>query len=213
MSLPQVVSATEWQAARDRLLAKEKEATRASDALAAERRRLPMVRIEKDYLFEGPEGSASLLDLFDGRRGWPSAGCPGCSWFTDQIGNLAHLHARDTTLVLVSLAPLESIEPYRRRMGWTVPWFSSAGNDFNVDFGLTTEEYETFGLSVFLRDGDDVYRSYFTTRRGVEPLGSVWSFLDVTPLGRQEQWEDSPAGWPQGPPYEWWRRHDEYDAA
>jgi predicted dithiol-disulfide oxidoreductase (DUF899 family) len=227
MSLPQVVSPAEWQAARDRLLVKEKEATRASDALAAERRRLPMVRIEKDYVFEGPEGSASLLDLFEGRRqlivyhfmfaptvnGWPSAGCPGCSWFTDQIGNLAHLHARDTSLVLVSLAPLENIEPYRRRMGWTVPWFSSAGNDFNVDFGLTTEEYETFGLSVFLRDGDDVYRTYFTTRRGAEPLGSVWSFLDVTPLGRQEQWEDSPAGWPQGPPYEWWRRHDEYDGA
>jgi predicted dithiol-disulfide oxidoreductase (DUF899 family) len=227
MSLPQIVSPGEWQAARDRLLVKEKEATRASDALAAERRRLPMVRIEKDYPFEGPEGSASLLDLFDGRRqlivyhfmfaptvnGWPSAGCPGCSWFTDQIGNLAHLHARDTSLVLVSLAPLENIEHYRRRMGWTVPWFSSAGNDFNVDFGLTTEEYETFGLSVFLRDGDDVYRTYFTTRRGAEPLGSVWSFLDVTPLGRQEQWEDSPAGWPQGPPYEWWRRHDEYDGA
>lgn len=227
MSLPQVVSPAEWQAARDRLLVKEKEATRASDALAAERRRLPMVRIEKDYLFEGPGGRASLLDLFEGRRqlivyhfmyapnapGWPSAGCPGCSWFTDQIGDLAHLHARDTSLVLVSLAPLASIEAYRRRMGWTVPWLSSAGNDFNVDFGLTTEEYETFGLSVFLRDGEDVFRSYFTTRRGVEPLGSVWSFLDVTPLGRQEQWEDSPAGWPQGPPYEWWRRHDEYDGA
>jgi predicted dithiol-disulfide oxidoreductase (DUF899 family) len=227
MSLPQVVSPAEWQAARDQLLVKEKEATRASDALAAERRRLPMVRIEKDYVFEGPEGSPSLLDLFDGRRqlilyhfmfaptvnGWPSAGCPGCSWFTDQIGNLAHLHARDTSLVLVSLAPLENIEPYKRRMGWTVPWFSSAGNDFNVDFGLTTEEYETFGLSVFLRDGEDVYRTYFTTRRGAEALGTVWSFLDVTPLGRQEQWEDSPAGWPQGPPYEWWRRHDEYDGA
>jgi predicted dithiol-disulfide oxidoreductase (DUF899 family) len=227
MSLPQVVSPAEWQAARDTLLVKEKEATRASDALAAERRRLPMVRIEKDYVFEGPDGRAGLLDMFDGRRqlivyhfmfaptvgGWPTAGCPGCSWFTDQIGNLAHLHARDTSLVLVSLAPLESIEPYRRRMGWTVPWFSSAGNDFNVDFGLTTEEYETFGLSVFLRDGEDVYRSYFTTRRGVEELGTVWSLLDVTPFGRQEQWEDSPAGWPQSPPYEWWRRHDEYDGA
>ena len=227
MSLPPVVSAAEWQAARDRLLVKEKEATRASDALAAERRRLPMVRIEKAYVFEGPEGSASLLDMFEGRRqlivyhfmfapnagGWPSAGCPGCSWFTDQIGNLAHLHARDTSLALVSLAPLERIEPYRRRMGWTLPWYSSAGNDFNVDFGLTTVGSETFGLSVFLRDGEDVFLSYFTTRRGVEALGSVWSFLDLTPLGRQEQWEDSPAGWPQGPPYEWWRRHDEYDAA
>jgi predicted dithiol-disulfide oxidoreductase (DUF899 family) len=226
-NLPQVVSRHEWQAAREELLVKEKEATRARDALAAERRRLPMVRIEKEYVFEGPEGKASLLDLFDRRRqlivyhfmfapgveGWPEAGCPGCSLFVDNIGHLAHLHARNTSLVLVSRAPLANIEPYKERMGWSVPWFSSHGSDFNVDFGVTTDEGETFGLSVFLRDGDSVFRTYYTDGRGVEALGSNWTFLDLTPLGRQEDWEDSPEGWPQSPPYEWWRRHDEYEDA
>ncbi len=226
VNLPQVVSQAEWDAARAKLLAKEKEATKARDALAAERRRLPMVRIDKAYVFEGPDGKVSLLDLFAGRRqlilyhfmfapevdGWPEAGCVGCSSFSDSIGNLAHLHARDTSLVLVSRAPLANIERYQKRMGWTVPWFSSFGSDFNVDFGLTTDEGEDHGLSVFLRDGDDVYRTYFTSRRGCETLGSTWGFLDLTPLGRQENWEDSPAGWPQTPPYEWWRRHDEYEA-
>jgi predicted dithiol-disulfide oxidoreductase (DUF899 family) len=182
-----------------------------------------MVEIEKDYVFESPDGKASLLDLFDGRRqlivyhfmfapgapGWPSAGCDGCSLFVDNIGHLAHLHARDTSLVLVSRAPLAKIEPYRERMGWTVPWFSSSGSDFNADFGVPTEE--TFGLNVFLRDGDSVFRTYFTDGRGVEALGSNWTFLDLTPLGRQEDWEDSPDGWPQTPRYEWWRRHDEYE--
>jgi len=222
--LPPIVSAAEWKAAYDKLLRKEKAHTRAQDALAAVRRRLPMVRIEKDYVFEGTRGKATLLDLFDGRcqlilyhfmfapgvNGWPTAGCPGCSFFADQIGNLAHLHARDTSMVLVSLAPFARIKAYKKRMGWTVPWYSSAGSDFNRDFGLSTREGETFGLSVFLRDGDDVFRTYFTTRRGVEHLGSTWTFLDLTPLGRQETWEDSPGGWPQTAPYEWWRRHDEY---
>ncbi len=224
-NLPQVVSQAEWQAAREKLLLKEKAATRARDALAAERRRLPMVRIDKDYVFEGSAGKASLLDLFDGRRqlivyhfmfapgveGWPSAGCPGCSMFVDQIGHLAHLRARDTSFVLVSRAPMAKITPYRKRMGWTVPWYSSSSSDFNVDFGVTTDEGETFGLSVFLRDGNSVFRTYHTNGRGVEALGSVWTFLDLTPLGRQEDWENSPAGWPQTPPYEWWRRHDMYE--
>ena len=129
----------------------------------------------------------------------------------DNIGDLAHLHARDTSLVLVSRAPLVNIRRYQQRMGWTIPWFSSAHNTFNVDFGVTTQWGETFGLSVFLRDGDEVYRTYFTDGRGVEALGSSWSFLDLTPLGRQENWEDSPEGWPQTPPYTWWRRHDEYE--
>ncbi len=227
MNLPPVVSEAEWQAAHEKLLAEEKEATRARDALAAERRRLPMVEIDKAYVFEGPDGERSLLDLFEGRRqlvlyhfmfapgvdGWPSAGCGGCSMFVDNVGHLAHLHARDTSFALVSRAPLASIESYRERMGWTVPWFSSSGSDFNVDFGVTTDRGETFGLSVFLRDGESVYRTYFTSGRGVEALGSVWTFLDLTPLGRQEDWEDSPAGRPQSPPYEWWRRHDEYEAA
>lgn len=225
MQLPPVVSPAEWKVARENLLVKEKEAARARDALAAERRRLPMVPIDRDYSFEGPDGRASLLDLFDKRRqliiyhfmfapdvhGWPSAGCPGCSMFVDNVGHLAHLHARDTSFALVSRAPLAQIEPFKKRMGWAVPWYSSAGSEFNVDFGVTTDEGETFGLSVFLRDDDSVFRTYFTSARGVEALGSSWTFLDLTPLGRQETWEDSPDGWPQTPPYEWWRRHDEYE--
>ena len=126
------------------------------------------------------------------------------------MGHSAHLHVRDVSLALVSRAPLANIESYRKRMGWTLPWYSSAGNDFNIDFGRTTPKGETFGLSVFSRDGDDVYRTYFTEQRGVEALGNVWSLLDLTPYGRQEEWEDSPPGWPQTPPYTWWRRHDEY---
>ncbi|MDQ6801069.1 MAG: DUF899 domain-containing protein [Acidobacteriota bacterium] len=223
-ALPKIVSQKVWRAAHEKLLAKEKAATRKRDALAAERRRQPMVEIEKDYAFEGPNGKAALLDLFEGRRqlivyhfmfappvdGWPDAGCPGCSLVADQITHLAHLHARDTSLVLVSRAPLANILRYKKRMGWTLPWYSSSGSDFNADFGLTTGGGETFGLSVFLRDGDRVFRSYFTAGRGVESLGPVWTFLDLTPLGRQEEWEDSPDGWPQTPPYIWWRRHDEY---
>jgi predicted dithiol-disulfide oxidoreductase (DUF899 family) len=221
---PQVVSRKEWERARSELLIKEKATTRARDALAAERRRLPMVRIEKEYVFEGPGGKVRLQDLFEGRRqliiyhfmfapdveGWPSAGCPGCSMVVDHIGHLAHLHARDTSLVLVSRAPLANLEAYKARMGWTVPWFSSAGTDFNADFGVTTPEGELFRLSVFLREGEDVFLTYFTTDRGVEVLDGNFTLLDMTPFGRQENWEDSPAGWPQTPPYEWWRRHDEY---
>jgi predicted dithiol-disulfide oxidoreductase (DUF899 family) len=231
MNLPPVVSETEWQAARDELLAKEKDATRARDALAAERRRLPRVQIEKDYTFDGPEGQATLPDLFEARTQLllyhfmfgpnQAAGCDGCSMFVDQIGHLAHLYARDTSFALVSRAPLAKIAAYRERMGWTIPWFSSFESDFNVDFGVGPEkpqqgvyqDGESFGLSVFLRDGEDIYRTYFTTHRGVEALGSVWTFLDLTPLGRQEKWEDSPAGYPQAKPYEWWRRHDEYEDA
>jgi predicted dithiol-disulfide oxidoreductase (DUF899 family) len=224
---PPIVSLAEWQAARDKLLAKEKAMTRALDALAAERRRLPMVRIDKDYRFEGADGVVRLRDMFEGRRqlllyhfmfapgvsGWPTAGCDGCSFFTDQIGHLAHLHARDTSFALVSRAPFTNIRAYKERMGWTVPWLSSAGSDFNVDFGVTSDGGETFGLSVFLRLGDDVFRTYFPAGRGAEALGSAWSFLDLTPYGRQEDWEDSPAGWPQAAPYLWWRRHDEYGDA
>jgi predicted dithiol-disulfide oxidoreductase (DUF899 family) len=123
---------------------------------------------------------------------------------------LRTLKARDTSFAMVSRAPIEAIERYRKRMGWDIPWYSSAGSDFNRDIGVTTEEYEIFGLSVFLRDGDEVFRTYFTSGRGVETLGTVWALLDLTPFGRQEAWEDSPAGYPQSPPYEWWRRHDEY---
>jgi predicted dithiol-disulfide oxidoreductase (DUF899 family) len=146
-----------------------------------------------------------------GAHGWPDSGCPGCSMFVDQVGHLAHLNARDVSFALVSIAPLAKIETYRKRMGWNIPWASSAASDFNRDFGMTTDQGEKHGLSVFLRDGGDrVYRTYFTTERGVEALGSVWTFLDLTPFGRQEAWEDSPDGRPQTEPYAWWRRHDEY---
>jgi predicted dithiol-disulfide oxidoreductase (DUF899 family) len=228
VNLPPVVSDEEWRAAIKTLRVKEKEQTRARDALAAERRRLPMVRIDKDYTLEGTHGPARLLELFEGRRQLilyhfmfgpnQDEGCDGCSMVVDQIGHLAHLHARDTSFALVSRAPIDRIERYRERMGWTIPWYSSFASDFNVDFGVSPEtpkagEYqdgETFALSVFLRDGDDVYRTYVTSQRGVEALGSVWTFLDLTPLGRQEDWEDTPPGRPQEPPYEWWRRHDDY---
>jgi predicted dithiol-disulfide oxidoreductase (DUF899 family) len=231
MNLPEVVSAEQWEAAHERLLAKEKEATRASDALAAERRRQPMFRIEKDYEFEGPEGKVGLRDLFEGRRQLivyhfmfgptQDVGCDGCCFFADQVPHLAHLHARDTSFAMVSRAPLAKIEPFKERMGWNIPWYSWFESDFNVDLGLSPEQPqpdryqdgESFGLSVFLRDGEEVYRTYFTNGRGTETLGTVWTFLDLTPLGRQETWEDSPEGYPQTPPYEWWRRHDEYDEA
>lgn len=227
-ALPRVVPRDEWRAAREALLEKEKELTRARDELNAERRRLPMVEIEKEYRFEGPDGEAALLDLFEGRRQLvlyhfmfgPTAeeGCDGCSMVVDNMGHPAHLHARDITRVLVSRAPLAKIEPFRERMGWSVTWYSSQGSDFNPDFGVGPEsprpdahqDGETFGLSVFLRDGGRVFRTYFTDRRGVEYLGSSFSYFDITPYGRQEEWEDSPEGWPQGPPYEWWRHHDRY---
>src|SRR6059058_3488293 len=231
MNLPPVVSPEEWQAALDALRVKEKEATHSRDALAAERRRLPRAYIEKDYVFDGPVGKVTLLDLFERRRQMllyhfmfgpnQDVGCDGCSMFVDQIGHLAHLHARDTSFALVSRAPLAKIKAYEKRMGWTIPWFSSFERDFNVDFGVSPEtpqpdvyqDGESFGLSVFLKDGDRIFRTYFTNGRGVEGLGSTWSFLDLTPFGRQEEWEDSPAGYPQTKPYEWWRRHDEYEDA
>ena len=187
------------------------------------------VRIEKPYEFQGPAGKASLTDLFEGRRQLilyhfmfgptRDAGCAGCSLVLDQICDLSHLHARDTSFVAVSRAPIEKIEAYRRRMGWEIPWVSSFASDFNVDFGRgprkpdpnQDQDGELFGLSVFIRDGGEIYRTYFTSGRGVETIGPVWTLLDLTPLGRQEDWEDSPPGWPQTKPYQWWRLHDEYD--
>ena len=220
MALPTVVSSEEWQAANEAILAREKEATRARDTLNAERRRMPMVKIEKEYTFEGSDGPAKLADLFEGRRqlilyhfmfgpDWEE-GCGGCSMLVDNMGHPAHLHARDTNLALVSRAPLAKLEVFKMRMGWEIPWYSSFDSDFNFDFEVSTQAEETFGLSVFLRDGRDIYRTYFTDRRGVEHLGSNWTYLDLTPLGRQEIWEDSPEGWPQSEPYVWWRHHDKY---
>jgi len=226
-AMPKIVSAAEWQKAHEALMKKEKAATKVRDGLAAERRRQPMTRIDKVYEFEGPAGKSALIDLFDGRdqlllyhfmfapgvHGWPKGGCVGCSFFVDQICDPVHLNQRDVSLAMVSRAPLANIEAYRKRMGWQFPWYSSAGSDFNADFGMTTAEGENHGLSVFLRDGWDIYRTYFTTARGLEYLGSTWSFFDITPYGRQEIGEDSPPGWPQTPPLSWWHRHDEYGQA
>jgi predicted dithiol-disulfide oxidoreductase (DUF899 family) len=205
MTYPQIVSREEWLAARAELLIKEKEATRARDRLNAERRRLPMVRLDKAYVFEGPDGSASLLDLFDGRRqlivyhfmfdpSWDD-GCRSCTNLVDNMPfRLARIQAEDTSLVLVSRAPLAKLEAYKARMHWTIPWFSSYGSDFNYDFGVTNDEGETPGLSVFLRLGEQVLHSYSTTGRGVDILLGTYNYLDLTPLGRQEDWEERPEG-------------------
>jgi predicted dithiol-disulfide oxidoreductase (DUF899 family) len=231
MSLPNAVSRDEWLVARKELLAKEKQLTRQRDALNAERRMLPMVAIEKDYVFEGPNGKASLLDLFEGRRqlivghfmfdpSWED-GCPSCSAGADEVskGLLEHLHARETTLAYVSRAPLDKIERYKTKKGWTFPWYSSHGSDFNYDFHVTLdesvapveynyrskEEYERSGnaaflegeqpiempgTSYFLRDGDTVFHTYSNYARGAEMTGGSYYFLDLTALGRQEEWEE-----------------------
>lgn len=175
----------------------------------------------KDYTFEAANGPVSLLDLFDGRSqlivyhfmfgpDW-DAGCDGCSMVADNVGHLAHLHARDVSFVMVSRAPLARLADYKSRMGWDLPWVSSYGSDFNDDFGATHDDEEDHGITVFLRDGDDIFRTWNTGNRGIEILLSTFTFLDMAPFGRQESWEESPAGWPQSPPYEWWRRHDEYE--
>jgi predicted dithiol-disulfide oxidoreductase (DUF899 family) len=219
MKRPKVVSLKEWEAARQALLVKEKELTRARDALAAERRRMPWQALEKEYKFDGPRGKVSLLDLFDGRRqliiyraffepgvvGWPEHACIGCSMVADQVAHPAHLNARDTTLVFASRAPQKEIERLKARMGWElIPWYTIT-DDFDKDFGVD----EWHGTNAFIRDGDNVFRTYFIDKRGDEQMGSTWTYLDITALGRQEKWEDSPKGYPQSPPYEWWIWHDE----
>jgi len=218
MQLPPIVSQEEWQRSHEALLAKEKQATRERDALAAERRRQPIMEFSTDYEFEGPDGVVTFTDLFEGRpqlivyHFWfPSDGdpCGGCSMFTDQVSALAHLNARDVTFAIVSRAPQAQIEQLKRRMGWEMPWYTVIGEEFQKALG--TSEY--FALNVFLRDGDRAFLTYTTTGRGVEALGSVWTFLDLTPLGRQEEWEDTPPGRPQSPPYQWWRLHDQYDTS
>ena len=236
-NLPDVVSREEWLAARKELLVAEKEHTRAKDALNTRRRELPMVRVGADYRFTDREGAErSLPELFDGRRQLivyhfmlgpdMGQGCPSCSLLADNIGHLSHLHARDTTLVLVSRAPIAKIEEYRARMGWDIPWFSSYGSEFNYDFGATIdpargadqlnfetvevdEPFEMTGTSVFLAEGGEVFHTYSTYARGGEPLLGTYAWLDLTPLGRQEDWEQ-PAGRSDGPFMSWVRRHDEY---
>jgi predicted dithiol-disulfide oxidoreductase (DUF899 family) len=218
MQTPPIVSPREWEAARQRLLVKEKELTRARDAMAAARRRMPWMAVEQAYEFEGPPGKATLLDLFEGRQqlivyraflepgvhGWPDHACVGCSMVADQVAHVAHLNARDTTLVFASRAPQADIERVKARMGWQMPWYTMT-DSFDVDFGVD----EWHGTNAFIRDGDRVFRTYFINGRGDEALGSTWSYLDMTALGRQEEWEDSPVGYTQGRPYEWWVWHDE----
>jgi predicted dithiol-disulfide oxidoreductase (DUF899 family) len=219
-ALPPIVSREEWVIARARLLDREKALLRMKDAVSAERRRLPMVEVTADYVFQGETGPATLLDLFDGRRQlilqhfmfhpeWDE-GCVGCSMMADHVGPLAHLHARNTSYVAVSRAPLEALLAYRARMGWDLPWYSSHGTTFNEDFHATVDDEEHSAISVFLRDGDRVYHTWQTFGRGVEPIVTMYDYLDFTPLGRQEAWEDSPAGWPQTE-LGWWRRHDRYE--
>ncbi len=221
MKTPPVVSPQEWEAARQQLLVKEKELTRARDAMAAQRRRMPWMAIEKQYVFEGPNGKVSLLDLFEGRPqlilyraffepgvfGWPEHACRGCSLGADQVGNLAHLNARDTTLAWASRAGQADIARLKARMDWKMPWYTIV-DDFDKDFGVD----EWHGHNVFFRDGSRIFRTYFINNRGDEAMGSVWSYLDLTPLGRQEKWEDSPEGYPQTEPYKWWNWHDNYAA-
>jgi predicted dithiol-disulfide oxidoreductase (DUF899 family) len=221
MKTPSIVSPQEWEAARQTLLLKEKQHTRARDALAAERRRMPWLRVERPYSFLGPDGPTDLPGLFAGRRqlivyraffepgvmGWPEHACVGCSNVADQVAHPAHLNARDTTLVFVSRAPQAEIARLKERMGWQhIPWFTLT-DDFDRDLGVD----EWHGTNAFIRDGDDVFRTYFVERRGDEAMGSTWSYLDITALGRQESWEDSPEGYPQTPTYEWQSWHDAYD--
>jgi predicted dithiol-disulfide oxidoreductase (DUF899 family) len=218
-SRPPVVSQQEWQASRAQLLVKEKALTRARDALAAERRRMPWLAVKKTYAFDGPEGKVSLLDLFAGRRqlivyraffepgvfGWPDHACRGCSMVADQVAHVAHLNARDTTLVFASRASQTDIARLKARMDWKMPWYTIT-DDFDADFGVD----EWHGTNAFIRDGGRVFRTYFVNNRGDEAMGGTWSYLDITALGRQEPWEDSPEGYPQTPTYKWWNWHDNY---
>jgi predicted dithiol-disulfide oxidoreductase (DUF899 family) len=226
MKTPPIVSPQEWNAAREQMLVREKEVTRARDALAAERRRMPWMAVEKEYRFEGPDGGLRLLDLFEGRRqlivyrafyapdvttmppgsSYPERACIGCSLGADQVSHPAHLNARNTTLAYASRAPQADIQHLKQRMGWQhIPWYTIT-DDFDKDFGVD----EWHGHNAFIREGDEIFRTYFIDSRGDEGLGTTWSYLDMTALGRQEAWEDSPEGYPQTPPYQWWNYHDAY---
>jgi predicted dithiol-disulfide oxidoreductase (DUF899 family) len=228
MQTPKIVSPQEWTAEREKLLVKEKELLRAHDALAAERRRMPWMAVSNDYRFEGPDGPVSLLDLFEGRRQlivyrayygpevttyapggtYPERACVGCSMVADQVAHPAHLHARDTTLAYVSRAPQEAIGDLKRRHGWEhIPWYTIT-DGFDKDFDVD----EWHGHNAFIRDGEQIFRTYLINGRGDEAIGNTWSYLDMTALGRQEAWEDSPEGVAQTPPYEWWNYHDAYSA-
>lgn len=217
-ALPKIVSEAAFRKAVLKFREQEKKNTRERDALNAKRRRLPMMLIKENYIFAGPDGPKTLLEMFAGRSQLivyhfmyhPKTDkfCVGCSFVADFIPHLSHLGARDTSFVMTSHAPLKSMNRHKRRMGWKLPWFSAWENDFNRDLGIDgNREHQT---SVFIRDGKKIYRTYYTGDRGVEYLGTPFALLDITPWGRQETWEDSPKGFPQTPPYEWWRFHDEY---
>lgn len=228
MNIPPVVSREEWTAAREALLVDEKAFTRSRDALAAKRRRMPWTEVTSTYRFEGPDGEVDLPGLFDGRRqlivyrafygpevttipegeSYPDRACGGCSMVADQVAHPAHLAARDTTLVFVSRAPQAEIRRLQARMGWEhIPWFTLT-DGFDADFDVD----QWHGTNAFIREGDRIFRTYFIDARGDEQMGGTWNFLDITALGRQEEWEDSPEGYPQTPPYAWWNYHDAYDA-
>jgi predicted dithiol-disulfide oxidoreductase (DUF899 family) len=229
MNTPPIVSPQDWKAAREELLVKEKEHTRAGDALAAERRRMPWMAVEKEYEFEGPDGRVSLLDLFQGRRQlvvyrafygpgvttttdgtYPERACVGCSMVADQVAHPGHLSGRETSLAFVSRAGLPEIQDLQARMGWEhIPWYALT-DEFDADFDVG----EWHGTNAFYRDDEDrIFRTYMIDGRGDEAMGSTWSYLDITALGRQEEWEDSPEGYPQTPPYGWWNYHDNYPSA
>jgi predicted dithiol-disulfide oxidoreductase (DUF899 family) len=233
---PKIVSPQEWRAARLAHLAHEKAATQEMDRLRAERRRLPMEKVEKRYTFDGPSGKLSLLDLFEGRRQlvvyhfmfdpkWEK-GCPGCTGYVNALGDLSMLNERNTTFAVISRAPLPKLEAYRKLKGWNIPWFSSFGSDFNYDFHVTNDESvapieynyrnkaeigarngpngmvgEEHGTSVFFGMDDDVFHTYSAYARGTESLTDAYDLLDITPYGRQEDFEESPSGWPQKPTY------------
>ena len=219
-AMPPIVSRAEWDRARAALLLREKELMRLKDTVSAARRRMPMVEITEPYVFDTEAGPLSLVDLFDGRRqlivqhfmfgsDWDE-GCSGCSMMADHIGPLSHLYAKDTSLVLISRAPVGKLVAFRDRMQWDLPWVSSGRSTFNEDFHTTVDGEEHHAISVFLRDGDRVFHTWQTFDRGEEPFMLVFDLLDLTPYGRQESWEQSPDGWPQQPPYEWFRLHDAY---
>lgn len=243
MDDPKVVTRDEWLVARRQLLAKEKEFTRQRDALTAERRRLPMVDVDKEYVFESRDGKASLLDLFEGRSQlvvyhfmWlfdEGQGCPSCSFLVDNIGDLSHLHARDTSLAVVTRGPIEESDRFRERMGWTVPWYSSYGSDFNYDQHVTIDpavgatEYnyrdaaslgddwqgwagELPGTSAFLRHDARIFHTYSSYARGGDLLLGTYNWLDLTARGRQEDWEEPP-GRSDGSFMHWVRHHDRYE--
>ena len=217
-SLTKIVKAKAFRTAVEKLRKKEKKNTRERDKVSALRRKLPMMEIKNNYIFKGPGGNKSLLDLFGNKKQLivyhfmyhpkNDTFCPGCSMVGDQIPHLAHINERNTSFVFSSHAPLKSIQRYKKRMGWTTPWYSALENNFNEDLGI--DGNTTPMLSVFIRDGKKIYRTYYTTARGIEYLGTPWAFLDLTPYGRQEKWEKSPKGWPQTEMYTWWRFHDSY---